>query len=147
MAATSSCGRFTWPSLPENDSERVVKLYEASLTALVRIRASPSPAQLVLDGLSFSETVRVSSFANAADSVFEFAVKLSSLDCVNIDLSGPKLVTHLKALGVNYRGKPIEKGMAYAIVAALPFAQSDRARGAVRFLESLAPTILLTLQS
>jgi hypothetical protein len=42
-----------------SDEERILRLYEASWSATLRIRRAPTPAHFVLDKMSFSKSLRV----------------------------------------------------------------------------------------
>ena len=49
----------------DNDWLRMKKLYEAGLTITIRVRVGPSISQIVIDSISWSETVRTVSDAGS----------------------------------------------------------------------------------
>lgn len=49
----------------DNDWRRVKKLYEAGLTITIRVRVGPSISQIVMDSISWSESVRTISDAGS----------------------------------------------------------------------------------
>ena len=49
----------------DNDWRRVKKLYEAGLTITIRVRVGPSISQIVMDSISWSESVRTLSDAGS----------------------------------------------------------------------------------
>ena len=61
---------------------RMMKLYEASLSVVVRIRLAPSLSQVVLDSLDWSDSLRVQALAGA-DGWVEFAEKVSRIPELN----------------------------------------------------------------
>ena len=124
------------------DKVRIMALFEATLTITVRMRLNPSAMQVVLDQISFSEALRVQSLASGANSFFEFVVLLGEIPEISENDTGPKLVETLKTLGVQYNGKGIERTLAYAILAILPYAKNTAASGAIRLVDGYAPKLL-----
>ena len=120
---------------------RVLKLYEASLTVTVRMRVSPSGTQLTLDRLSFHDMIRVQGVAANVSSFFEFVVNIVALPVVSIDDSGAKIVEKLSGLGVQYKGKPIDRNLSFAIQSVMTFACDASAKDAVRFVERVSPRV------
>ena len=57
-------------ALAAGDESRVLRLYEASLMPTVRMRLDPSAVQVILDQLSFSDTIRLQVSAQSTDSFF-----------------------------------------------------------------------------
>ena len=124
------------------DKVRIMALFEASLTVTVRMRLNPSAMQVVLDKISFSEALRVQSLGSGANSFYEFVVLLGEIPEISETDSGPKLMQTLKTLGVQYNGKGIERSVAYAILAILPYAKNTAASGAIRLVDGYAPKLL-----
>jgi hypothetical protein len=78
---------------PESsDEETILRLYEASLPATVRIRHAPSKAQLVLEQIAFSESLRVQNLGAGAISFLEFLVHMAELPEVTPNDTGMKLM-------------------------------------------------------
>ena len=121
---------------------RVLRLYEASLGVTVRMRVSPAQNQIILDALTFSDTIRLQHEAVMAESFFEFVHTLCQLSCVDPEDTGAHFQEKLKSVGVQFRGKPIDKAMAFSILAVLTFARSQKPREAVRFVERISSTVL-----
>ena len=87
------------------DNNRIMRLYEASLTVTVRMRHDPSSAQLLLDQMSFVDILRVQNVACGATSFFEFALQVLQLPGVEAQISGPELVKNLPSMGYSGREK------------------------------------------
>ena len=130
-------------ALNDGADERVLRLYEASLSITVRMRAGPSAVQLTLDNLTFVDTLRLQNVASGSHSFFEFVSTVSSLPGFNAKSSGPAIVDAAKRLGVAFNAKPIERNMAYSILAVMSFTPSSSAKAAWRFAERVSPRILV----
>ena len=65
-------------ALAEGDAERTLKLFEASLSVLVRMRVGPTVTQVLLDSLQWSDTIRAMKEAGA-DSWSEFVTKCGQI--------------------------------------------------------------------
>ena len=130
-------------ALEKGDNDEVLRLYEASLTATIRIRAAPTKEQLVLDGLTLEDTLRVSACAMGADSVVAFVSKLLLLDGVSDEsLSGPGMIALLNKQGILWKGKSATRDMAYAILGLVPYAKHEVCRKALGKLDAVAPSLL-----
>ena len=130
-------------ALENDDIDEVLRLYEASLTATIRIRAAPRKEQLVLDGLTLEDTLRTSACAMGADSVVAFVSKLLLLDGVSDEsLSGPGMVVLLTKHGVLWKGRNTTRDMAYAVLGLVPYAKHDVCRKALGKLDAVAPSLL-----
>jgi hypothetical protein len=125
----------------DEDEERILLLFEASLSFSMRMRLDPSEEQQLLDQLSFIETLRIEAKAAGAESFFDFVTFLGKLPSVTEDLSGPKMVEVCKALGITYEGKKVEKTLAYAMIAVLPYTKSKAASSAIKLVEIIAPAV------
>ena len=130
-------------ALNDGADERVLRLCEASLSITVRMRAGPSAVQLTLDNLTFVDTLRLQNVASGSHSFFEFVSTVSSLPGFNVKSSGPAIVDAAKRLGVAFNAKPIERNMAYSILAVMSFTPSSSAKAAWRFAERVSPRILV----
>ena len=108
-------------ALAENNEFMIRKLYEASLSATVRMRLAPSNVQITLDRLSFVEEIRLMNFTSNAESFFEFVTTCATLPGVEATTTPVDIAKNLTALGVSFKGKKIEKQLQYAISAVLPF--------------------------
>ena len=82
------------------DDERVMRLYEASITITVRMRIDPSKTQVQLDHMSQVDVIRMLATASGATSFHEFAIAVLRLPEVSGQESGPDLVRQLETLGV-----------------------------------------------
>ena len=70
----------------DNDWRRVKKLYEAGLTITIRVRVGPSISQIVMDSISWSESVRTLSDAGS-DSLLITVQKHLALPGVSPDIA------------------------------------------------------------
>ncbi len=130
-------------ALVAGDFEKVLKLYEASITVTVRMRLHPSATQLQLDQMTFVDVLRTQGLAHGATSFYEFAVSCLRLPEVTGQESGPEITKKLEELGVQFKGKKIDRNIAYSILSLVGVASSGRGREAVRFLERIAPSIFI----
>jgi len=126
----------------DGKEERILRLFEASLSVTLRMRLAPSNEQKILDKLTFSDSLRSQALAAGVESFFDFATFVGSLDVIYDEMSGPKLQETCKTLGITYNGKPLERNLAYAILAILPYTRAIAASSAVKSLETVAPSIL-----
>ena len=121
---------------------KLVRLYEASLTITVRMRLNPSSAQLLLDQMSYVDILRVQNVASGATSFFEFALQVLRLPAISPLVSGPELVKKLSTFGIQFKGKPVDRNLAYSILSVVGTADKGRGKDAVRFLERICPQIV-----
>ena len=126
----------------DGKEERILRLFEASLSVTLRMRLAPSNEQKILDKLTFSDSLRSQALAAGVESFFDFATFVGSLDVIHDEMSGPKLQETCKTLGITYNGKPLERNLAYAILAILPYTRAIAASSAVKSLETVAPSML-----
>ena len=117
-------------ALHDGNYDRVLRLYEASLSITVRMRVGPSAVQLVLDSLSFVDTLRMQNVASGSHSFFEFVSTVSALPGFSPKSSGPAIVEAAKQLGVVFNAKPIERALAYSILAVMGFVHLREAKAA-----------------
>ena len=127
-------------ALEAGDTRRLRLLAEVGNQVTIRLRLKPSAHQLVLDRLSMADELRIKAFGSGVESFFEFCCDIFKLPKIaDSEISGPKLVDVLKEFGVSYRGKPIDKSLAYAILAIKPYALDSTCRDTVAFLERIDP--------
>ena len=103
----------------------------------------PSAVQLVLDSLSFVDTLRMQNVASGSHSFFEFVSTVSTLPGFSPKSSGPAIVEAAKHLGVVFNAKPIERALAYSILAVMGFVHLREAKAAWRFAERASPRSLV----
>ena len=118
----------------------LTKLYEASLTVTVRIRVAPEKDQLILDNLSYAETIRCMSLAAAAESFYVFTSRIVQLSAFDSEDTGPKCAGKLEAVGVQWKGKPCDRSLAYSLLAVAPYTKTAKCVTATRRLEGACPT-------
>jgi hypothetical protein len=129
-------------ALASGDGERVMRLYEASVTVTVRMRLNPSKMQVQLDQMSFVDVLRIQGAASGATSFYEFGVSVLRLPEITGQESGPELVKKLDELGVLFKGKKVDRNLAYSILSLVGMASTGRGQAAVRFLERISPSVL-----
>ena len=125
---------------------------EVSLQVSVRLRLNPTANDLGLDRLAMADQLRVKYLGHGAQSftflgtdVFFLPVVTTKTEKAPADsgathlLSKPKLVDLLAALCVTYKGKPIDRNLAHAMLAAQTFSLDRHCRAAVVLLERVGP--------
>jgi hypothetical protein len=122
--------------------DRLVKLYEASVTVTGRMRLNPSSAQLTLDQLSYVDQLRMLNVGSGATSCFEWFLSVLRLPGVDATLTGPQFQGKLNAYGVTFKGKGVDRNLAYAILSIVGIADRGEGMAAVRFLERINPVIV-----
>ena len=128
-------------ALSDGDSEQILKLYEASVTVTVRMRVAPTKAQLQLDSMGYIDVLRVLNLAAGAISFFEFALSVLRFEQITGQESGPELVKKLEVLGINFKGKPVNKNLVYSILSVVGLADDGAGKEAVRYLERISPSV------
>ena len=128
-------------ALEAGDTRRLRLLWEVSNQVQVRLRLNPSPHQLVLDRLSLSDELRITSLGGGTQSFFEMCCDVFNLPSVAADpkISCPKFVSCLKEYGILYKGKAVDKPMGHAMLACMVFALDGKSREAVRLMERVDP--------
>ena len=124
---------------PQNQRERILKLYEASVTITARFRLSPTALQMHLDRMGSADEIRMLDTAVNANSFFEFALEILGLPDITGKESGPELKTKLESFGVQYKGKKVERETVYSVLSLVGVADKGVALESVRFLERIAP--------
>ena len=127
-------------ALEAGDKRRLRLLWEVSNQVTLRLRLNPTTHQLVLDRLTMADQLRVQSLGAGVQSFFELCVELMSLpELADGDITCPKLLDALKTFGITYKGKPVDKTVGHAMLAAFLFAKDSKCREAVRFLDRVDP--------
>ena len=124
---------------PENQRDRILKLYEASVTITARFRLAPSALQMHLDRMGSVDEIRILDTAVNASSFFEYALEVLGLPDVTGQESGVVLGNKLESLGVQYKGKKVERETVYSVLSIMGIADKGSALESVRFLERIAP--------
>ena len=122
-------------ALSREDEALILALHEAGLNVTVRMRLNPSQEQVALDQLSFVDALRMGHVAAGATSNLEFAVLVCGLTNTLETDTGPMIEKKVTSLGIQFRGKPVTKGMCYTISAVAGFHKKEHCLKAVRFLE------------
>ena len=128
------------PANPEFKN-RIVKLYEASVTVTGRMRLDPSSSQVILDQMMFDDQLRVLNVASGAASCFEWIIQAGRLVEIDETLTSPTIVKKLEEYGVVFKGKVPDRSLAFAIMSVVGIADKDPGMAAVRFLESVNPAV------
>ena len=122
---------------------RIVKLYEASVTVTGRMRLDPSSSQMILDQMIFIDNLRILNVAVGAASCFEWILHVwKLLGGSDPNLTCQALLPRLTELGVQFKGKAVDRGLGYAIMAVVGVADKDPGMAAVRFVERISPGVL-----
>ena len=117
---------------------KLIKLWEAVMSASLRFRLTPSRQQVMLDRMAWSEDLLVVS-KHAADSFAEFCLNLYQLPDLNLGHKNwaiKPFADELAKHGLQYGGKPITESAAKAILAAMPFLRDEVILVAYRELEA-----------
>ena len=122
--------------------EMVIRLLEASLNVTCRMRLAPNEAQIRLDQLGYMDVLRVLGAALGAVSFHEFAMKALDLPNITGKESGPELVNKMGIFGVTFKGKPIDKNVAYSILAIVGMADRGEGLAAVQFLDRVNSNVM-----
>ena len=129
-------------AIEEKDFKKVLKLYEAGLSTPIRLRSGPTPSEIMVDSLSWAESVRVQAAAGA-DSVLSFIQKLACIPSVRVacETTVKALESELTRIGIRFNGKQIQKSGATAIAAIAPFAAIGAVRSAFTNLENVTSAL------
>ena len=104
----------------EGEASRIWKLYEAGMTATIRLRLTTSHTQVLTDAHVWSETIRATHMAGSCD-LLNFVKRLKMMpDVMQKGTSVEKLRQVLANLGIQYKCKPVDKSIAMGIMALLP---------------------------
>ena len=89
--------------------QRITKLFEAALSVPIRLRLCPDDDACAMASLQYAEAAGTYAAASGADSFWIFAERVGRIqevqDAIKQNISAPKLLTKLKALGVTFKGK------------------------------------------
>ena len=114
-------------ALEHGDDAKTLKLYEAGLTATIRLRLTTSFTQLVTDVHVWSESVKAS-FSSASSDLMA-TVKMISAMVPNLTTSRAtsveKFRQELTKLGFQYKGQPLNKASAMGFQSLLVLVQDD----------------------
>ena len=136
--------KFLAEQPPEQPSKThlALKMFEASLSVTVRMRAAASSTQLVLDNLQYSESLRVMNFAAAADSFWQFATRVAQLEIVDAKQSIAAMLPQLVNAGITWQGKDLNKHHCHALQTLAPLTKSDLCQDAAKLLEHRLPSLM-----
>ena len=129
-------------ALRGGDEAIILALHEAGLNVTVRMRLNPSKDQVALDQLAFVDALRMGHLAAGATSSFEFAVLVCALTKTLETDTGPVVEKKINAIGIQFGGKPVTRGMRYTIAAVASICNKAHCLKAVRFLERANPNAL-----
>ena len=119
---------------------RVWKLYEAGMTATIRLRLTTSHTQVLTDAHVWSETIRGSHMAGTCD-LFTFVKRVATIPDVK-GKSIEKMKQVLEDLGILYKCKPVDKNAAMGIKALSPVVGDDRCMKALAPLRENFPKVV-----
>ena len=122
---------------------KLIKLWEAVMSASLRFRLTPSRQQVMLDRMAWSEDLLVVS-KHAADSFAEFCLNLYQLPDLNLankNWAMKPFAEELARQGIQYGGKPLADSATKAILAAMPFLRDEAILAAYRELEALTTAV------
>lgn len=123
------------------DSSRVWKLFEAGMTANIRLRLTTSHTQVLSDAHVWSETIRATHMSGSCD-LLNFVKRLTMMpEVVRKGTSVEKLRKLLADLGVQYRCKPVDKNAAMGIMALIPVVNDVACMQALSPLRELFPKL------
>ena len=138
---------FAWyqalaDALQDGDSVKAMQLYEAGMTAVLRIRFTSSNTQVVTDAHVWTEVARASKHAGSGD-FFDFVKRVAAMpDVEKKATSVEKLCTVLKDLGIQYNCKPVEKAVAMAVRNAMPIVKDSACLKSLGPLRELFPALI-----
>ena len=121
---------------------KILRLFEAALNIQCRVRLAPTELQIKLDQLAHKDIIRVMAIAVGAISFTEFALEVLAIPSVNGKESGVELVSKMETFGTTFRGKPIERNMAFAVLGIVGIADKDAGLSSLRFLERVDANVL-----
>lgn len=122
-----------------SDSSRVWKLYEAGMTATIRLRLTTSHTQVLTDAHVWSETIRATHMSSSCD-LLNFVKRLTMIpEVVQKGTSVEKTRKVLADLGVQYRCKQVDKNIAMGIMVLIPVVSDVACMQALSPLRELFP--------
>ena len=100
-------------------------------------------SQMILDQMIFIDNLRILNVAAGAASCFEWILHVwKLLGGSDPNLTCQALLPRLTELGVQFKGKAVDRGLGYAIMAVVGVADKDPGMAAVRFVERISPGVL-----
>ena len=143
-------------ALENNDETMILKLYEASLTATVRVRIDPEQEQLILDSIQSAETLRVLNLSGATDSFWTLVKDLACLEGFErasqgqpASGGGKQMQEFLHDKGIHWKGRACDRNVAFAVLSIAPYTKDEALHKAVKALENVImkfsgdPTMLM----
>ena len=132
--------------LGENTNhKRVIRLFEAALSVPIRLRLCPDEDGCALASLQYAEAAGMHAAASGADSFWVFAERVGRLSAVKLatkeNMSGTRLATKMRSLGITFKGKSIAEGCAKALKALLPFVYHAGCKHAHSLAEAVCPEL------
>ena len=110
-------------AMVQGERHKVIRLFEAGLTATIRLRLTTKLSTCMLDGHLWSENIRVT-HASAVDSVIGFCDRLRAISALGVAEGKNPTVNQfhsaLTQLKITYQGRPIARSAAAALLAVLP---------------------------
>ena len=125
--------------------QRIIKLFEAALSVPIRLRLCPTADACALASLQYAESAGAHSAASGADSFWLFTERVGRLEeiqaAIKDNISAPKLLAKLKAMGITFKGKSVTEATARAMKSVLPFVADIGCKNAYLLSEVMCPEI------
>ena len=111
---------FQAGSAAQGEDSRIWKLYEAGMTATIRLRLTTSHTQVMTDAHVWSETIRATHQSGSCD-LLNFIKRLKMMpEVMQKGISVEKMRQVLTHLGIQYKCRPVDKSIAMGILALAP---------------------------
>ena len=127
------------------NKKRVVKLFEAALSVPIKLRLSPDENECAMASIHYAEAAGMNCAASGADSFWVFAERASRhsdiQEAFKDNLSGAKLVTKLKHIGISFKTKQLSETQAKALKNLIPFVADPVCKQAYLLAEVLCPEL------
>ena len=132
---------FQAGSTAQGEDSRIWKLYEAGMTATIRLRLTTSHTQVLTDAHVWSETIRATHLSGSCD-LLNFVKRLKMIpEVMQKGTSVEKLRQVLAHLGIQYRCKPVDKGIAMGVMALIPVVNDAACMQALSPIRELFPKL------
>ena len=122
--------------------DRIMRLFEASVNVTCRMRLSPTKGQMQLDQLGHMDLMRVLQVALGSVSFHQFAMRVLALPKITSKETGNELIAKLEELGVTFKGKPIDRNLAYGILSLVGVFDTGEGLEAFRFLDRVDSSVM-----
>ena len=120
---------------------RIWKLYEAGMTATIRLRLTTSHTQVLTDAHVWSETIRATHMSGSCD-LLNFITRLKMMpEVMQKGTSVEKMRQVLSHLGIQYRCKPVDKSIAMGVMALIPLVSDVACMKALSPIRELFPKL------